>query len=407
MDPLMQHILTLGERAFAIQSALTAIPAIGPDNGGQGEWAKADIVASMLKACGITEIMRLDSPDPRVESGKRPNLVARVQGKSPHTLWLFGHMDVVPPGLGWQTDPWTVSRDGDKIIGRGVEDNQQAITSMLLLAQSLYDLKITPELSLGLVFMADEESGSKHGLDYILKTAPELFSVNDYFVVPDGGSQDASSIEIAEKAQLWLKFTITGRQCHASAPQNGINAFAAASRLVEALCHLPEFFPQRSELFDPPASTFIPTRHDGNNVAINILPGMDIFYLDCRLLPEIPKNKVLEKITALAGEVAASTAASIDVEIVQEQDASATPVDSEIVARLKKAVAAIYGVQARPCGIGGATVAALLRKANLPVAVWSCILNTCHQPNECSSLLAACKDAAVFGMILQDNYNAI
>lgn len=55
---------------------------------------------------------------------------------------------------------------------------------------------------------------------------------------------------------------------------------------------------------------------------------------------------------------------------------------------------------ARPIGIGGGTVAALLRGQGLPPAVWSCIENTCHQPNERSSIRAALKDAQVFAHIL-------
>lgn len=405
LEKLIQHLLGKSERAFAIQSALAAIPALGPENGGQGEAAKAVLVASLLASAGITDLQRLDSPDSRVESGIRPNIIARVAGKKPKTLWLFGHLDVVPPGQGWETDPWTVCRVGDKITGRGVEDNQQAVTSMLLLAEALFELKLHPELSLGLVFMADEECGSMHGLKHILDKAPELFSPDDYYLVPDGGSPDGASIEIAEKAQLWLKVTVTGKQCHASAPQNGINAFAAACRLVVALDGLQAAFPESDDLFAPPISTFTPTRIDGNEAAINILPGKASFYLDCRLLPGISHRRVLEKITAIAGEVAAQTGAGIELATVQRQAASAVAADSPLVARLMKAIARIYAAQARPCGIGGATVAALLRERGLPAAVWSCILNTCHQPNESSSLLAACRDAAVFASILQGEDN--
>mgnify|MGYP000538273653 CR=1 FL=1 len=74
-----------------------------------------------------------------VASGVRPNVVARIPGASPRRLWILGHMDVVPPGelSYWKTDPWKVVVDGDKIRGRGVEDNQQAIVCGLLIAQEL------------------------------------------------------------------------------------------------------------------------------------------------------------------------------------------------------------------------------------------------------------------------------
>ena len=57
-------------------------------------------------------------------------------------------------------------------------------------------------------------------------------------------------------------------------------------------------------------------------------------------------------------------------------------------------------MEARPTGIGGGTVAALLRQAGLPAVVWSCIRNTCHQHNEHSSISATIRDAQVFAHVL-------
>lgn len=383
-----------------IQSLLTAVPALGPENGGQGELEKAAAIEALLSVCHFDDILHVNSEDVRVASGLRPNIVARLYGETPRTLWLFGHMDVVPAGQGWQTDPWRACRKDDWIYGRGVEDNQQAITSMLLLAEGLRSLAITPPLTLGLVFMADEECGSRHGLAYLLKQAPELFDKNDLYIVPDGGTPDASSIEIAEKAQLWLKFTVHGRQCHASAPQNGVNALVIASRLIGRLAELDKIFPARNELFMPPYSTFVPTRHDANVSAVNILPGKDVFYLDCRLLPGTAPETVRNEVDKIVAETVADSGARVDVKVEHCQDASQSPADAAVVTSLEQAIAAVYGVKATPCGIGGATVAAFLRKAGLPAAVWSCIANTCHQPDERSSLSATCKDAAVFAHVL-------
>lgn len=400
MQSLLGHLLRQVDRAYDIQSMLTAIPALGPENGGQGELAKAAIIEKLLAASGVEEVLHVNSPDQRVEAGLRPNIIARIHGRCSRTLWLFAHLDVVPPGDGWHTDPWRAHRAGDVIFGRGVEDNQQAATSMLLLAEGLHALGIIPPLGLGLVFMADEECGSNHGLGYILRHERDLFRPDDLYIVPDGGSPDAATIEIAEKAQLWLKFTVHGRQCHASAPQSGVNALVLGSRLIDRLSALPENFPARNGLFDPPGSTFIPTRQEGNGAAINILPGSDTFYMDCRLLPGVDPGAVKTRIQDIIGETVAALDASIDMEVEHFQEATSIPASAAVVSGLKESIMAVYGVMGRPCGIGGATVAALLRKAGLQAAVWSCLQNTCHQPNERSSLSATCKDAAVFGHLL-------
>lgn len=412
-ETLIRHLRAQGERAAALQAELTALPALGPENGGRGEAEKAAFIEGLLAACGVTDVRRVDSPDARVPSGIRPNLVARVPGELSRTLWIFGHMDVVPAGdaAAWTSDPWRVRREGDLIYGRGVEDNQQAVTGMLLLAEALAATGARPRLSLGLVFMADEECGSRHGLGHVLEAAPECFAAGDWYLVPDAGSPEGDVVELAEKAQLWLKITTTGRQCHASAPERGRNAFLAGAEAAVA-CHegLSRAFSGRDPLFSPPVSTFEPTRHEPNVDAINILPGRDVFFMDCRLLPGVSREAVLERAREAVAEVAARRGVRIDVDVEHSQAASATPTnlpeDAPLFPALASAVEHVYGIRPRPVGSGGATVAALLRARGLPAVVWSRILNTCHQPDERASLSHICGDAAVFGHLLMTGSGA-
>lgn len=403
-EKLKKYIFSLQEKVVQYQTKLTNFAAIGPENKGQGEAEKAEYLESLFKGTDF-RCERFDAPDERVKSGSRPNLIALRSGKNSRTLWLFAHMDVVPAGdaESWNSDPFIVQRDGDLLYGRGVEDNQQAICSMLLLADSLGELNIKTEYTLGLVFMADEENGSEYGLKWILKEAGELFQPGDMYIVPDGGSPDGSLIEIAEKAQLWLKFIVLGEQCHASIPHKGRNSLIGASRLILELNNLHKIFPQKNQLFRPSISTFTPTRHEENVGAINILPGKDVFYLDCRVLPEIELVKVCQACSEICSRVAQELNLKIEMKIVHQQPATMLPQNSAIISALEKAIFNVYSVKARPVGIGGATVAAMLREKNLPAVVWSCLLNTCHQPNEHSSILATCRDAAVFAELLMND----
>lgn len=408
LSSLLHWLAARQDRVVALQGDLTAFRALGPENGGQGELDKALYIEACLRACGVEDIRRLDAPDPRVPSGVRPNVVARIPGRSSRTLWLFAHMDVVPPGdpTLWHSDPWQVVRQGDRLVGRGVEDNQQGLVSMLLLAEALHACGVTPGCSLGLVFMADEECGNDYGLAHVLgrhAALPEeqrFLRDDDLYIVPDSGSPTGADIEVAEKCLCWLKVEINGVQCHASTPHKGRNAFVAGADAVLACMELHKDFPRRDTLFDPPCSTFVPSRHDANVPSVNILPGHDRFYVDCRLLPGVEAEQVLDAARRRLDAVAARHGVDITVAIEHCQRASATAVDSPVVAALGRAVAAVYQVEARPVGIGGATVAALLRRQGLPAAVWSCIDSTCHQPDEHSSITATLKDAQVFAHVL-------
>lgn len=385
-----------------LQTALTAFRALGPENGGDGEMPKAQYIARQLQQLEAPFSLQWhNAPDARVSAGERPNLVALLPGRQQRTLWLFAHTDVVPSGPegSWQGNPWQVRREGDQLIGRGVEDNQQGLVSMLLLARALSACRVQPELSLGLVFMADEECGNSMGLEYLLRTAGQRFRPDDLYIVPDSGSPTGADVEVAEKHVLWLRVRTSGRQCHASQPQRGTNAFVAGAAAVLACAGLGEDFPQRNNLFDPPCSTFVPSRHEGGAPSINILPGDDCFYVDCRLLPDIDPDSVLAAARRRTDEVARRFGVQVEVDIFHHQAASLSPVDSPVVTALRRGIATVYGVEARPVGIGGATVAALLRQRGLPAAVWSRMECVCHQPEEHSSITSTIRDAQVFAHV--------
>ncbi len=69
-------------------------------------------------------------------------------------------------------------------------------------------------------------------------------------------------------------------------------------------------------------------------------------------------------------------------EYLRNESPNSTAPDSPVVVALAQAVQEVYGVQARPNGIGGQTVATFFRRKGLSAAVWEKILNTAHAPNE-------------------------
>jgi len=293
--------------------------------------------------------------------------------------------------------------DGDILIGRGVEDNHQGIVCSLMVAKALLDLKITPDMNYGVLLVADEETGSKYGLDYVVKNHPELFGADDLFLVPDFGEPGSEMIEIAEKSMLWLKVVVEGKQCHASTPEAGVNSLVAAAELITRIPQLHKMFDRQDPLFNPPYSTFQPTKKDANVENINTIPGRDVFYVDCRVMPGYDLDEIVAAIKAFGDEVERTHGVSIRYEYVQrEQAADPTPAESEIVTRLIPRVRKIFGNNPKLQGIGGGTVAAYLRRAGHKAAVWSTLMHNAHQPNERSSISCSIKDAKVMASMLFD-----
>ncbi|TVM18312.1 diaminopimelate aminotransferase [Oceanidesulfovibrio indonesiensis] len=412
-NPVYEYIDKQRETVIDLQKHLVSLPALGPENEGpadmgpgHGEMDKARYLEKYLNDLGIGPVVWVNAPDHRVPESVRPNIAATLPGRSPRTLWVISHMDVVPSGdlSLWIGDPFTLRVEGDVLYGRGVEDNHQGIVSSLVAARAFKSLDITPEMGLGLLFVADEETGSGFGLDYVLKHRPELFGADDLFLVPDFGTSDSTLMEVAEKHMLWLKISVIGRQCHASTPNEGVNSLVGAAAFIMKLRELYAIFDKKDALFDPPVSTFEPTRKDANVPNVNTVPGKDVFYLDCRILPEYAIDDVLGRIKEIGAAVTRSYGVTLEYEVVQRNEAAQpTDVKSEVVSRLADGIKDVYGVTAKPQGIGGGTVAAFLRRAGHPAVVWSTCIHNAHQPNERSLISSQLGDAKVIAHMLGAN----
>jgi succinyl-diaminopimelate desuccinylase len=397
-----QSIDRYRNEVIELERLLTSIPALAPESDGEGEIKKAEALKNYLDKAGFPAPQEFNAPDKRVPSGIRPNLVYKIEGEDKsRTVWIMSHTDVVPPGdlNKWNGNPYTLRVDGDRIYGRGVEDNQHGLVASVFAAKGLIDSGVRPKYNVGLLFVADEEVGSKFGIDYILGNH-NIFKKEDLILVPDSGEPSGKPIEIAEKSIMWLRVETTGKQCHASRPDQGVNAFAAASKLAAKVHALYNIYDGRDELFSPPYSSFEPTKKEANVPNVNTIPGDDVFYIDCRVIPKYKLSEIEGLLRKWADEIENGENVKIKISPVQRAEAAPpTASDAPVVEALKRAIRQVYKVEAHVYGIGGGTVAALFRRKGYPVAVWSRIHETAHQPNEYTDIPFILGDAKVFAHI--------
>jgi succinyl-diaminopimelate desuccinylase len=320
----------------------------------------------------------------------------------------MSHIDVVPPGelSLWNSDPWKVVRADDgplgpRLIGRGVEDNQQGLVSSALAALAFVKQGLQPERTVKLLFAADEETGSGYGIDWLIKNHGNLFQQNDMVIIPDGGDSRGETMGIAEKNLIWVRFVTRGLQAHCSRPDQGANAHLAGAELAVRLHYeLSAKFGDHDPLFEPDYSTFQPTKKEANVPNINTIPGEDVFCMDMRVLPRYPAKNVLAEIDRIKAEIAAKHKVTIEYTLAQLVESKPTSADAPAVELLGKAIQEVYGVNPRPIGIGGGTVGAFLRNAGIDSVVWSRFDNTAHQPNEYALIANILGDAKVMARLM-------
>ncbi|MDL2313660.1 M20 family metallo-hydrolase [Desulfovibrio sp. OttesenSCG-928-C14] len=404
LHAILSRLADQRAEVVSIQRELVSRPALNPLLGGSGEDDKARWIEGWLRSKGLPPAERLDSPDERVPSAVRPNLILRHPGFTGRTLWIIGHLDVSPPGPEnlWTGSPWALRVDGDTIYGRGVEDNHQSIVAGLLLYEALVKEKVTPPIGLGLLFTAGgKEYPRKHGLQYVFEARPGLVKPFDMVVVNDYGNSEGSIIEVAEKGLLTIKVTVTGRQAHAAFTHEGVNALQAGAAFITSLSTLKKRFPKINSLFTPDVTTFSATAPEGGDSAVNQIPGQFVFHLDCRFLPGYTADEVDAAIRTLAKVVEKDHSVSIRLERVMTTPAAYTDnISSSVIIALAEAVREELKKETRLVGIGASTMATELRANNFPVAVWANTPSLGVAANESISVSAQLKSASVFARML-------
>ena len=394
------------DEVIRLQTELCKRQALDPTSGGKGEEEKAQFLQGYLEKMGL-KVKRYDAPDARVPNGKRPNLITYLEGETDGPrLWIISHTDVVPPGdLGlWSGDPWKVRVDGDRLIGRGVEDNQGGLTASVMTAKAFIDAGVKPKIPIAFGFVADEETGSVYGLQYLIKEHKSLFKKGDLIIIPDSGNPTGTEIEVAEKSILWIKFRTIGKQTHGSMPATGINAHKASAWFTVRMDSLYKTYKKRDPLFHPSNSTFEPTKKDSNVPNINTIPGDDVLYFDCRVLPDYKISAVLKTIKAIARETEKKFKVKIEITLQQKEEA-APPTDpkSPVALAISSAVKELRKKTPKTIGIGGGTVAKYLREAGFPCVVWCTMDEQAHKPDEYVRISHILSDAKVFAHIALQN----
>jgi acetylornithine deacetylase/succinyl-diaminopimelate desuccinylase-like protein len=158
----------------------------------------------------------------------RANLVARIKGNGrKRPLLLTGHTDVVSVDAAkWKFPPFSATRDGGYIYGRGTLDDKPHVLAGLM------DMLLVKRLGLSLdrdvIFLAEagEEGGSNVGINFMIDSHfqdidAEYCLAEGGGVVRTGGKPQMATIQVLEKHARTIELVATGPSGHASAPLQG------------------------------------------------------------------------------------------------------------------------------------------------------------------------------------------
>lgn len=363
-----------------ITRRLIACPSVTP--------ARGEVFAAleeMLLPLGFTidRFVTGEEPDGPVE-----NLLAwRTTGAGPHFAFA-GHLDVVPPGAGWTSDPFTPEVRGDLLYGRGAVDMKGAIAAFVAALQNLGE-----ELpgTISLIITGDEEGPAVHGTLALMDRMaahglhPDLCLVGE----PTSTNRLGDVIKIGRRGSVNMWIRVDGVQGHVAYPHLADNPIPRLVRILSAI--EAEVLDEGNDWFQP--SNIEITNLDVGNDATNVIPAAATARISIRFNDKHSGAGLVERIQAIA----AVEGGTVEARISGEPFLTEPGALSDLV---KGAIKDVTGVDAELSTTGGTSDARFLSRL-CPVVEFGLNNATMHKLDEAVAVADLRDLTKIYGLVIR------
>jgi acetylornithine deacetylase/succinyl-diaminopimelate desuccinylase-like protein len=377
-----------------------ALLRIDTSNPPGNEHVAAGYIKEVLDRDGIpAQILSLDP--------NRSNVVARLKGSGrKRPILVMGHTDVVTVDPSkWRVPPFSATRDGGYVYGRGTVDDKDNTTAGLMTMLLLKRLNVALDRDVIFLAEAGEEGTSNVGIGFMVRQhfadiEAEYCLAEGGGVTRIGGEVKYATIQTLEKIPRGIELVAHGISGHGSIPLKSnpiVHLAGAVSRIGEwrpevrfnettgtyfrrlAAISPPDVAKYYRDVLsgdpgvraaaddwlfenEPRHSSMLRTSVSPNIFAggyrSNVIPSEAKATLDVRALPDEDPAKFLEQVKRVVNDP------SVDVRFTGQAERPAFPdtrLDSEPFKALEAAATRIYNTVTLPMMGTGATDMAQLR----------------------------------------------
>ena len=348
---------------------LAALVAIDTQNPPGGEAPAAHFLRDLLAGEGFDVAFQEYKPG-------RVNLIARLDNGAGPVFAFNTHMDVVPAGEGWSSDPFALREADGRLYGRGTCDCKGPLVAMLEALRMLAADRSAWSGALLGVFVADEEIASE-GAKFYAAGRPKI----DAAVV---GEPTSNAVFSAHKGSLRPIVRVHGKTAHSGAPHLGENAILRAGALLGLVAEDHETTVRRRTHPLVGAASLTVTRINGGH-ADNVLPDACDLLLDRRMVPGEDEDVVKREIDDLLALAHARFGVRAEVVAYKPTTGGATETAADaLIVRASLAASRANGIAAPgPFGFQGACDLVHFRSIGAEgVVIGPGDLAVAHKPDE-------------------------
>ncbi len=294
-------------------------------------------------------------------------------GKGEH-LCFAGHIDVVPPGNGWSSDPFEPLKKNGFICARGAQDMKSGVCAFLKACKDIEKFDGT----LSLLLTSDEEGDAKYGTVEVLKYLKEKNFLPDFAVVAEPTCERffGDTIKIGRRGSVNGKLEIFGKQGHAAYPKKATNPINLIASILPKIAGVN--LDEGDENFEP--SQFVITDIRAGMEVTNVTPN------DLKIMFNV-RNSTLTSVNLIEHFVREKfKGLPFELNINQSAKPFITDRNSKIVKSISNSINEILGVTPVLSTAGGTSDARFFGEFGVDIVEFGVKNDTIHSINERTTL---------------------
>ena len=285
-------------------------------------------------------------------------------------LCFAGHVDVVPAGKNWETDPYeAIERDG-YIYGRGTQDMKSGVAAFTQAVKESKDFGGT----LSLLLTSDEEGDAINGTVKVLEYLKNNNMLPDSVVVAEPTCEESfgDAIKVGRRGSINGYITLKGKQGHAAYPEKAINPIHNIATRLQNMAGVN--LDEGDEFFSP--SKFVVTDIRSGMQVTNVTPNELNMMFNVRNTTITTQKEVRMFVDKhLEG-------LEYELRLTQGSYPFKTDTNTKIVKKIDEAINNIVGAKPKHSTAGGTSDARFIAQFGVDVIEFGVINDTIHAVNE-------------------------
>ena len=323
------------------------------------------------------------------ECGVKNVFLTKKFGEGKH-LCFAGHVDVVPAGDGWETNPFVPVIKKGYIYARGAQDMKSGVAAFV---QAVRDMDESFSGRLSLLLTSDEEGDGTYGTQIVLKHLKAIDLLPDYCIIaePTCEVEFGDAIKIGRRGSINGYLTLKGKQGHAAYPEKAINPIHNIAPILPKIAG--HDLDNGDENFAP--SKLVITDIRSGMEVTNVTPNELKMMFNVRNSTNTTQETLRSFMEEQLGEL------EYELELQQGSYPFVTNKSSRIVKELSAAIEEETGVKTKLSTAGGTSDGRHIAPYGIEVVEFGVINDRIHGLNERTSIKEVEKLYTIFSNILR------